>query len=220
MDQDPINPLDQATADRLRRLSTMPMDLSRLQASLRAARKPSAPPTVILRLLRPASGLAASVAVLFLVAIFVLSNSPGEAMASPVQMAQLHRDLVAGRIHAMQVDSIDAAGRMLSQRDPKTPALPQPPDAHVMACCMKNVSDKRVACVLLKSEDAPITMSVANAADMKPVGNVFSRNGAQFHIVAYESLNMVSTEKAGRWVCLIGELPTDKLIAIAEKLQF
>ena len=220
MDQDPINPLDQAIADRLRRLSTMPMDLSRLQAGLRSVRKPSAPPTVILRLLRPASGLAASVAVLFLVAIFVLSNSPGEAMASPIQMAQLHRDLVSGRIHAMQVDSIDAAGQMLSHSDPNSPALPQPPDTHVMACCMKNVSDKRVACVLLKSEDAPITMSVANAADMKPMGSVFSRNGAQFHIVAYETLNMVSTEKDGRWVCLISELPTDKLIAIAEKLQF
>src|SRR5690242_18230846 len=115
MDQDPINPLDQAIADRLRRLSTMPMDLSRLEARLRAARKPSAPPTVILRLLRPASGLAASVIVLFLVAIFVLTNSPGEAMASPVQMAQLHRDLVAGRIYAMQVDSIEAATRLLTQ---------------------------------------------------------------------------------------------------------
>jgi hypothetical protein len=220
MNQDPTNPLDQAIADRLRRLSTMPMDLSRLEARLRAERKPSAPATVWLRLLRPASGLAASVVVLFLVAMFVLSNAPGEAMASPVQMAQLHRDLVAGRIHAMQVDSIDAATRLLSQRDPSTPALPQPPDTHVMACCMKNVSDKRVACVLLKTDDAPITMSVANAADMKPVGDLVQRNGASYHVVAYETVNMVSTEKAGRWVCLISELPTNKLIAIAEKLQF
>jgi hypothetical protein len=220
MDQDPINPLDQATADRLRRLSTMPMDLSRLEARLRSARKPSAPPRVWLRLLRPASGLAASVIVLVLVAIFVLSNAPGEAMASPIQMAQLHRDLVAGRIHAMQVDSIDAATRLLTQRDPNSPVLPQPPDTHVMACCMKNVSDKRVACVLLKTEDAPITMSVANAADMKPVGDVVQRNGASYHVVAYETVNMVSTEKAGRWVCLISEMPSNKLIAIAEKLQF
>ena len=29
-----------------------------------------------------------------------------------------------------------------------------------------------------------------------------------------------STERGGRWVCLIGEVPSDRLITIAQQLQF
>ena len=213
------NPFDQAIADRLRRLSTMPVDLTALERRLRLATRPPKP-TFVLRLLRPASGLAASVMVLVLIAAVILSGSPGEAMASPMMMANLHRDMVAGRIQVMRVDTLYAAGQMLAKADPASPALPQAPETHVMACCMKNVSDKRVACVLLKTEDAPITMSVADAKDMKPVGTVASRDGSTYHLASHEGVNMVSTERSGRWVCLMSELPTDKLVDIAAKLQF
>ena len=36
-----------------------------------------------------------------------------------------------------------------------------------MACCMKSVHDKKVACVLLKDNGVPVTLSVANASDME-----------------------------------------------------
>jgi hypothetical protein len=218
MDDLQNNPVDQAIAQRLRRLSTMPMDLSRLEASLRKERRSSAPPTLWARILRPASAVAASFLVLVLIAAIVLTGSSGPAMAS--QMAQVHRDMVSGRIQVTAVDSIDAASRVLAETNPAMPELPQAPEAHVMACCMRDVSDKKVAHVLLKSEGSPITMSVASATDFKPMGKVVRHNGAGYHVVSHETLNMVSTERAGRWVCLIGELPTDRLIAVAEKLQF
>ena len=155
---------------------------------------------------------------LTLVGALVLSGSSSQAMAQ--QMAQVHRDMVAGRIHVTKVDSIESAGRALTASDPSSPALPGAPEAHVMACCMKDVSDKRVAHVLLSTEGATITMSVASAKDMKPMGKVLKQNGVSYYAVSHESLNMISCEKSGRWVCLISELPTDKLTAIAEKLQF
>lgn len=218
MESHDYNPIDDAIARRLRRLGSMPMDLSALKARIDAERKPVAPPTVWARLLRPASGLAAGVLVLILVGAIVLSGSPSAAMAQ--QMAQHHRDLVAGRIAVTKVDSIDAAARVLAEADPDLPALPAPPDAHVMACCMKDVRNKRVAHVLLETDGSPITMAVAAAKDMKPMGRVLKQNGVSYHVVSYDSLNMISCEKAGRWVCLIGELPIERLMTIAEKLQF
>ena len=113
------------------------------------------------------------------------------------------------------------AGRALAAQSPGAPQLPNAPDAHVMACCMKSIKDRKVACVLLSSEGTPITMSVANASDMRsPRGEKVTRGGATYHVVASGAINMISTERGGRWVCLIGETSSDRLIEIAQKLQF
>jgi hypothetical protein len=86
---------------------------------------------------------------------------------------------------------------------------------------MKSIKDRKVACVLLNSEGTPITMSVAKASEMRsPSGEKVVRNGATYHVTSSGSINMVSTERGGRWVCLIGETACDRLIGIVEKLQF
>ena len=91
-----------------------------------------------------------------------------------------------------------------------------------MACCMKSIRDKRMACVLLQDEaGTPITMTVARSADMRaPAGPTVMRGGAKYHLHAMAPLNMVMTERAGRWVCLISELPQEQLIDLAARLQF
>ena len=77
------------------------------------------------------------------------------------------------------------------------------------------------ACVLLNDEGSPITMSVAKSTDMRsPAGEVVTRNGVKYHVRAHEGLNMVSAERNGRWICLIGESSSERLMAIAEKLEF
>jgi hypothetical protein len=53
-----------------------------------------------------------------------------------------------------------------------------------------------------------------------PVGEKVVRDGAKYHLMSSGALNMVSTERNGRWVCLIGEVSSDRLITIAEQLQF
>jgi hypothetical protein len=87
---------------------------------------------------------------------------------------------------------------------------------------MKSVKNKRVACVLLRGrEDAPITMTVANAADVKmPTSQVVMRSGVAYHVQSSGQLNMVSTERDGRWVCLIASLPAERLMDVATRLAF
>jgi hypothetical protein len=216
--------LDEAVSARLRGLSTMPVDLTRLQRAIEAdvpRRQVARRPPMVMRLFRPLTAVAASITILGIVTIALLATSSGEVMASPAEMARFHQEIVSNKIAVTKVDSIEAAGRALTQESPGGPDLPRAPEAHVMACCMKSIKDRKVACVLLNSEGTPITMSVAKASDMRsPSGEKVVRNGATYHVVSSGSLNMVSTERAGRWVCLIGETATDRLIGIAEKLQF
>jgi hypothetical protein len=214
--------LDAATAARLRKLASLPMDTSRLDAMVQS-RIPQPKRSSRWRILRPMTAIAASLTLLIgIAAAVLLSTSGGEVLASPTQMVQLHRDIVANRIAVTKVGSIEEAGKVLSQQSgSQSPQLPDAPEAHVMACCMKSIKSKKMACVLLQSAGTPITMSVARSEDIKtPACPAIERNGASYHVHSADGLNMVMTERAGRWVCLMSELPQDQLIDLASRLRF
>ncbi len=209
---------DEAVAKRLHRLGTMPVDTSGLESRLRA----EIPRHTQRRLwLRPMRAVAASIALLAVITALFLSTSGGPVLASPSQMVQMHRELVSGHTGIMQVNSIDAANTALSKEWPDSPGIPGIPPEHVMACCMKSVKSKKVACVLLRDENVPVTMTVANASDMRlPTSPTIQRDGVTYHVQSEGSLNMVMTERHGRWICLIGELPPERLVDLAPKLRF
>ncbi len=210
--------LDEAVSKRLRRLGTMPVDTSKLEARLRAE---VAIPMQRRLWLRPMRAIAAGIAILAVITALFLSTSGGPVLASPAQMAQMHRELISQQAGIMQVNSIDAANTALSKDWPDSPRIPGVPPEHVMACCMKSVKSKKVACVLLKNDSVPVTMTVANASDMRlPTSATIQRDGIIYHVQSEGTLNMVMTERHGRWICLIGELPAERLVELAMKLSF
>ena len=215
---------DQAISGRLAKLRTMPMDTSRLERALRA-QIPTAsqePSRRMWLFTRPMRAIAAGIAILLIAGVVLMSTSGGPVMASPTDMARMHEDLVSGRVPVTRVDTIEEANRVLLAEWPSSPGIPDAPQAHVMVCCMKSVKNKQVACVLLKGEDAPITMAVANAADVKvpPSSNAVTHAGATYHVQSSGAINMVSTERNGRLVCLIGQVSPERLMDIATKLSF
>jgi hypothetical protein len=216
--------LDAATSRRLARLRSMPVDTSRLERSLRAAIPlPDAPGRRSwYRRIGPLRAVAASLLLLgSIVVIVLLSAASGSALASSAEMAQMHADILSGKVPVTQVESIEAANKVLASQSPDCPAVPQMPNDHVMACCMKSVKGKRVACVLLKDEDVRVSMMVANAADMRePSSPTQVANGVVYHVQSFDRLNMVMTQRNGRWICLIGEAPAERLMQFATKLQF
>jgi len=210
--------LDEAVAKRLRRLGTMPVDTSALESRLRAEIG-IVPPRRLW--LRPMRAIAAGIALVAVITAVFLSTSGGPVLASPSQMAQMHHELVAGHNGIMQVNSIDAANAALSKDWPDSPRIPGVPPEHVMACCMKSMKSKKVACVLLKNEGVPVTMTIANAADMRlPTSPTIQRGGITYHVQSEGSLNVVMAERQGRWICLIGQLPAERLVDLAMKLTF
>ena len=67
----------------------------------------------------------------------------------------------------------------------------------------------------------PITMAVARSQDMRlPRGPTVTRDGITYHVESTGTLTMVSTERDGRFVCLIGETTQDRLIDLAAAMKF
>jgi hypothetical protein len=229
METSPTNPdpvedeLDAATARRLARLRTMPVDTAALEPRLLAQVPRPAEQARSRKAwwLRPLRAVAACLLVAGIVAGLMIATSGGPALASASQMAQLHYDLVSGKTPVMQVDSVEAANRMLAGQWPSSPQIPNMPAHYEMACCMKSIKNKKVACVLLKDERAPVTVTVANADDMKlPKSPTVTRNGVTYHVQSSGALNMVMTERNGRWVCLIGQTSGERLMDLAGQMQF
>jgi hypothetical protein len=168
--------------------------------------------------------MAAAVLLLIGLTALLLGTSGEPVLASTEQMVQFHNDLVSGRIAAVQVDSMQAANKVLAAQWASSPRMPNVPNDHVMACCMRSVKNRKMACVLLRLDGQPgepVTMTVANASDMKsPASPIISRNGIYYHVTAVGHLNMVMTRRDGRWICLIARLPVDRLMDLASSLQF
>jgi len=203
----PQTEADEAVARRLARLAAMPVDTSRLDAALLAAipRRPAR----LAMWLRPARAVAALLAVAVVVGLVTWTLSGGPAVASAQEMARIHDDMVAGRIAITRVDSLEG------------PSLPQMPAGHAMACCMASVGGKRMAWVMFRDDQTPITLAVARASDMRvPAGPLQVHHGVWYHVQSTGVLNMVSAQRDDRWICLIGAVSTDRLIEIAANLRF
>lgn len=215
--------LDQATAARLARLRSMPVDTSGLERLIEAQiPRPMVQPSIrISKWMRPLRAVAASLLVVGIAAAVLLSTSGGPAVASPIEMAQFHDDLVSGRVAVTHINSIEAANRTLAAQWAQSPRIPNMPADQVMACCMRAVKNKKVACVLLEDAGGPVTMTVANASDVRaPTSPSIMRGGETYRVQSVGQLNMVMTERNGRWICLIGKLPADRLMDLASSLEF
>lgn len=222
-EQDHDQKWDGAVSGRLSKLRTMPMETGRLAAAIQSQiPRPAEEPRTLWFSLRAVRAIAASLLILgTLAGILVFTTLPQPAVASPAQMARVHEELVSGKTPAVQVDSIEAANKVLAGEHPQFPALPDMPADHVMACCMTEVKDKKVACVLMKQEGVPVSLMVARGEDMRvPTSPVTVHGGVRYHVQSSGHLNMVMTERHGRWVCLIGQLPAERLMDVAAQLQF
>lgn len=146
-------------------------------------------------------------------------------LASADTMAQIHEDAVSGNIHAghnrQSVSSIEAANKALSSEHPAAPSLPAIGHDQVMSCCVHSVGHKMISCVSIMFDGIPVSVAVANAADVRmPATETITVDGATYHLQSARGVNMVMTRRAGRWVCIMGSLPTDRLIGLARQLQF
>ncbi len=221
-DSDNIDRLEKATADRLARLATLPVDTSRLAERLRQQiPMPEASLSSKRFWLRPMR-LAASILLLIggIIAITVFSSS-GPALASPDVLAHVHEEMLTDQMHSMRkVTSIDAAAAAISEQWPQRPPLPDMPQDQVMACCVHEVGHKKMACIALLVNEVPVTMAVADSGDIKtPQGATLVRDGVTYHVQSAHGVNMVMNERGGRWVCLMGRLSVDQLIEMATKLR-
>jgi hypothetical protein len=217
-ENDDINQSEAAIARRLAKLQSLPVDTTGLEHALRSKLPPA--PQIARRLPWPRLlALAASVLILTTLSLAFLQSR--EVEASPVLMAQMYHDMVAGRVPTMHATSLAEVNHAIAAFSGNFPNLPDAPAGHMMACCMRNVGNKKVACVLLDNGGTPVTMVVANASEVQPPNSpTVTKDGATYHVQHTGELNMVRTERDNRWICLISPLPQDQLIDVARGIHF
>lgn len=218
------NELDSATSSRLARLATMPVNTSNLDHRLHAALESNAldrsrsPRPRLVRFLATA---AASIAILITVGLFLtnLGNTP--VLASPTNLARIHAEAIDHRKSESTVTTVEQANRVLAGQWSDTPLLPTPSAGQLRACCVHSFKDRKVACLILDDGGTPLTMVVGHARDIRcPNGHVVERGGRKFTLHEVKDLRMVMTEHDGRYVCLMGEVPEDRLLELAEGIKF
>ncbi len=211
------DPVDDLIAQRLSRLASRPVDTTQLDKKIRAEIPSS--PSRWHRIARPLTAIAAVLIVLIAASALLFNNRP--ALASAADMVQMHRDMVSGQIATMKVDSIDDANKAIAAMVGNFPQLSEPPETHTMACCMRNVGNKKVACVLLNDGATPVTMTVAKSEDVQPPSTTpTTHNGQLYYVQSFDNLNMVMSNRQQHWICLIGQLPPEKLMDLSSGLKF
>ncbi len=216
--QDTMNDkVELAIARRLSRLGMMPVDTSRLDRAIQSQIPRTA--AAHWRFIRPLVAIAASIVILSVLAVLLIPQ--GTVQASPDMMMQMHQDIVSGKIPTMKVGSVDEANQAITAMAGNSLRLPEPPVEHVMACCMTSIKNKKVACMLLANGGTPITMTVADAKDVTcPKTPTVLHNGNTYHVTQSSGLTMVVAQSGHNWICIMGKIPADRLMDIADKLHY
>ncbi len=218
-DQENISPLDQATRKRLARLSTVPVDITRLESRLyKAIPTPQDPGRAGLRLRgwwRVASAAAALVAIAATL-MFTLVGGSTPAVASPIELQQLHRDILAGRIDLTAVNTIAQANQTIQDQQRGAPKLPGFEHSEVRSCCLTHMQGRLVAVALLDYQGHPVTLVVAQGRDFAhPMGQTITIGSREFMAHQVDGLQMVMGREGDLWLCVMGDTSADDLAQVA-----
>jgi hypothetical protein len=216
--------IEEATSRRLAKLRAAPVDTSQfLNAIEKAIPRPQPQQRrLVFGWLKPMRAVAASLLVFGLIVALVIHSSGGPVLASADRLARIHEEVLhrAGS-HVTPVDSVSAANAALAQKCPGLPAVPLLPKDHVMSCCVHDLGRKKLACVAINVDGVPVSLAVADAADVKtPSCEPLKIGGVDYHVQSHDGINMVMIERGGRWVCLMGKVPVNRLAELAQSLQF
>jgi hypothetical protein len=216
-----VDPVEQAIARRLARLRTRPVELASLQRQIEAQiPRPQRTSGSSFWMGRAFRAVAATFAVAITIAAITIASWSGPVLASTDDFVQIHQSMLAQQTTMTDVSSMEAANAALAGKWPEAPTMPNVPDHSVMSCCVHHVGKAKAACVLLSVDSVPVTMAAADASEMKiPAMDQVERYGVKFHVKTVDGLSMAMTQHDGKWYCLMGKLPTDRLISFWNGLK-
>lgn len=217
--------LEQAVRGRLAKLSTTPVDMSRLAHQLDAlmAKSTASEPQrwCFPMVWRPVSAAAAAVLIAAAIGIIVATVGHSPAVAAPGHLAQLHAEAIRSDSMATAVSSVEEANRVLAGQWDDLPSIPIVDTATLHACCIHDFMDDRVVCLVLRDGFEPLTMVVGRARSFRPTkGREVIVGGRKYYIHRVDGLLMAMTQQDSRFVCLMGEVTEDRLLHIVGKLRF
>lgn len=218
--------LDRATSTRLAKLATRPVDTSRLEQSLEQAlrsetgREPDASPLPFRRWWRPITTAAAAILIVVTIGWLVLNGGTSPAMAAPAELAQIHFDVANGLAPHLKVSSVAEANRVLADQSNGIVPVPELPGV-LLSCCLHQHAGTTLTCALIELDGQLITVAMADGAKLhSPHGKIITRDGKQFVAHTTNGINMVMATEGSRWLCVMGDSPTQDLLDVAVDIRF
>ena len=218
---DECDRLDRATAARLRALAGRPVDTTGVERGLaRALRNETIQETDVLhvtwqRWWRPITTAAAAILVVVTMGWMMLEGGPSPAVAAPAELAQIHFDVAHGLSPHLKVSTVAQANQLLADQSNGVIPVPALPGA-IQSCCLHHYASTTLTCAMIERDGRLITIAIADGAKLhSPAGQVITKNGRAFIAHTANGINMVMTNEADRWLCVMGDVPMEQLVAVA-----
>lgn len=215
--------LEQATSARLSKLSARPVDMTRLQREMDRVTTESghtaAPAQALRHWWRPITTIAAALLLAAGIGWLLLDGGATPVMAAPTELAQIHYDVTHELSPHLKVSSVEEANRLLADQAAGVVAMPQLP-GEMKSCCLHQHAGVTLSCALIEDEGQLITVALADGAKMHcPDGATLERDGRRFIAHTANGINMVMANENGKWLCVMGDVPTDKLLNVAAGIR-
>lgn len=219
--------LDQATQDRLAKLASMPVDLSRLEQKM-ADQLPSRQQHNTQPHINPMQGwlrVAAIIALMVGVAgasyYAFFGVGPQAAVAQTMTVAELHESLLNDPQEAYLAHTIGDAQALIDAQLAGKQSLPIVDGTHVESCCLVEGEFPLRAALVIKQPAGIATIIIAQGEDFaQPMHPIDHPSGIELQGHDHAGMPMVMRNNGDLWMCVMGETDAETLADVAAAIKF
>lgn len=219
--------LDQATQDRLAKLASMPVDLSRLEQKmadqLPARQQHNTQPHTnpMQGWLRVAAIIALMVGVAGASYYAFFGVGPQTAIAQTMTVAELHDHLLNDPQEAYLAKSVEEAQALIDAQLGGKQPLPIVDGTHIESCCLVEGEFPLRAALVVTQASGNITIIIAQGKDFaQPMHPIDHPSGLQLQGHDHAGMPMVMRNVGDQWMCVMGNAEQKELADIAVSLVF
>lgn len=227
MNQPDKEQLDEATRQRLSKLASIPVDMSRLEGKMADAlpqRPEPAPierPNVIAGWLRVAAVLAVFAGLAGASYFAFFGVSPQSAVAQTMTVAELHEHLLNDPEKTYRATTIEQAQQLIDAQLAGDQPLPIVEGTRVESCCLVEGKFPLRAALVIDQPTCAVTIIIAQgegfAMQMQPIEHP---SGVQLQGHEHAGMPMVMRNVDDLWMCVMGEVEQVELADIAAAIDF
>jgi hypothetical protein len=223
--------LDRDTRQRLGKLASMPVDLSRLERRMADALGPPESQQPKTRhnpaRHRSAEWLRVAAAVLLFAGIGAgayfafFQVDPSSAVAQTMTVAELHQHLVDDPQATYRANSVEQAQKILDDQLLGHLALPIVDGTQVESCCLVEGQFPLRAALVVDHPNGHITIVVAQGRGFAhPMAPIEHRSGVPLSGHEHAGMPMVMRNSGDLWMCVMGDVEVQALSDVAAGMTF
>ena len=170
---------------------------------------------------RSATSIAAALVIAVLIGVMSLSGT--RAVAAPLELGQVHEQVIDGSLPALAATDLADAKRRIEALVDGAPRPDGDYPGSVRCCCGEALAGERLAFIKTRYGQTPVTI-ILMRGHHACAGNeheMIDEQGRRF-VVHHDRAGVQATltPRQDHWVCVMAALPTDDLLKVAGQIVF